>query len=115
MMVFQHAFRTELRVRSKVVARYRVLSGVRWWCVLIVTGAVAYIALCGYVYNLSRERHRLMVQRNELRREYLLLQSQCEALRNPLRIQKQAKAYGMVLLTEPQAVTTAPVALARRN
>ncbi|GIV16610.1 MAG: hypothetical protein KatS3mg022_2045 [Armatimonadota bacterium] len=115
-MVFQHVVRTGVRVRSKAVAGSRVLYGARLWCTLVVAvGAVAYITACGYVYNLSRERHRLMVQRNELKREYLLLRSQCEALRNPLRIQKQAKSYGMVLLTEPQAVAAAPVVLAQRN
>lgn len=114
-MVFQHAVRTGVRVHSKAVAGSRVLSGVRLWCTIVAAGAVAYITACGYVYNLSRERHRLVVQRNELKQEYLLLRSQCAALRNPLRIQKQAKSYGMVLLTEPQAVATTPIVLAQRN
>ncbi len=114
-MVFQHAVQAGGRVGSKAVARYRVLSWARLWCVAVAVGMVAYIAACGYVYNLSRERHDLLKQRNALREEYLLLRSRCEALRSPLRIHKQAEAYGMVLLTEPQAVAGAPVVLARRN
>lgn len=114
-MVFQDVVRAGVRVRSRSVAKSRVLGGVRVWCTLTVACAVAYIAACGYVYNLSRERHQLVIQRNELKKEYLLLRSQCEALRNPVRIQKQAQAHGMVLLTEPQAVASAPVVLAQRN
>ena len=114
-MVFQDVVRTGVRVRSKAVAKYRILSGVRLWCVLVAAGVLTYITVCSYVYNLSRERHQLVVQRNELRKEYLLLRSQCEALRNPLRIHKQAKARGMVLLTKPQAVASATVVLAQRD
>ncbi|MCS6831096.1 MAG: hypothetical protein RMM08_00400 [Armatimonadota bacterium] len=114
-MVFQHVVRTGVRVRSRAVARVRFLSGVRLWCALIAIGAVAYITAWSYVYSLSHERHQLMVQRNELRKENLLLRSQCEALRNPLRIQTQAKAYGMVLLTKPQAVANTSLVLAQRN
>jgi len=114
-MVFQDVVRTGVRVRSKAIVRSRILFGTRLWYVLLIAGAVAYIAACGYVYHLSRERHRLVVQRNELRKEYFLLLSQYEGLRNPVRIQKQARAYGMVPLTGPQAVTSAPVVLARRR
>lgn len=114
-MVFQNVVRPGVNGRTRALARARVRSGVRWWGILVVAGMVAYIAVCGYVYNLSHERHKLVMQRNQLREEYLLLRSQCEALRNPVRIQKQAKAYGMVLLTEPQAVAAMPVVVAQRN
>jgi hypothetical protein len=114
-MVFQDVVRTGVRVRSKAVVRYRILAGTRLWCVFVVAGVVAYITACGYVYNLSRERHRLFIQREALRKEYYLLLSRCEALRNPVRIQKQAQAFGMVPLTQPQAVASAPVVLAQRH
>lgn len=113
-MVFPNVVRTGVRVRARVVARHRVLSGVYVWTAFAVACVVAYIAVCGYVYSLSRERHRLLVQRNELRREYFLLRSACESLRNPLRVQSRATAYGMVRLTKPEAVPGA-VILAQRN
>lgn len=114
-MVFQDVVRTGVRVRSGAVARYRVLSGVRVWSIVLVGIVVVYMTVCGYVYNLSRERHRLVMQRNDLQKEYLLLRRQYEALRNPVRIQKQARAYGMVPLSEPQAVASAPVVLAQQR
>lgn len=113
-MVFPNVIRTGVRVRAKAVARPRVLSGGAFWCALAVVSVVAYVAVCGYVYSLSRERHRLVVQRSELRREYFLLRSRCEALRNPLRIRQMVEAYGMERLTEPKAVR-GPVVLAKRN
>lgn len=114
-MVFQDVVRTGVRVRSKAIAIYHIRSGARLWGVLLIASVVAYIAVCGYVYSLSRERHRLVIQRNALQREYLLLRSQCEALRNPVRIQRQARAYGMIPLTEPQAVASTPVVLAQQR
>lgn len=113
-MVFPTVARVGVKTRARPVAQYRVLSGVRLWSLLAVACVVAYIAACGYVYNLSRERHRLVTERNALRKEYMLLRGQREALRNPVRIQKQAKAYGMVPLTKPEAVPAPPV-LAKRN
>ncbi len=112
-MVFQDVLRSGGRTRSRAVARSRVLVGARWWCVLAAAGAIAYVGACGYVYSLSRERHQLLLQREQLRREYLMLQSQCETLRNPARIREKAQAFGMVLLTEPQAVASKPVMLAQ--
>jgi cell division protein FtsL len=114
-MVFQDVVRTGVRVRSQAVVRYRILAGTRLWCVFVVAGVVAYITACGYVYNLSRERHRLFIQREALRKEYYLLLSQYETLRDPVRIQKRAQAFGMVPLTRPQAVASAPVVLAQRH
>lgn len=114
-MVFQDVVRTGARVRSKALVSTRILFGTRLWCVFIIAGVVAYIGACGYVYNLSRERHRLVVQRNELQKEYFLLLNRREELRRPSRIQTRARAYGMVPLTEPQAVATAPVVLAQRH
>lgn len=113
-MVFPNAIRTGVRVRAKAANRHRVFSDVTLWCTLAIAGVVAYIAVCGYVYGLSRERHRLIVQRNELRKEYSLLQNQCEALRNPLRIRKQAEAYRMTRLTKPEAIRGTLV-LAKRD
>lgn len=113
-MVFPNVVRSGVGVRARAIARYRLLSGVYLWSTVAVACAVAYITACGYVYSLSRERHRLVVQRNELRKEYFLLRSRCEALRNPLRVQSRATAYGMVRLTEPEAVPGS-VVLAQRN
>jgi hypothetical protein len=56
-----------------------------------------------------------MVQREALRKEYNALWVYREALRNPLRVRKEAKAYGMVLLTEAQAVVSTPKVLAKRD
>lgn len=114
-MVFQDVIRGGGRTRSRTVARSRVLVGARWWCVLIAAGAIAYVGACRYVYSLSREHHQLQLQREQLRKENLLLQSQCETLRNPLRIRTEAQAFGMVLLTEPQALAEKPVMLAQNR
>jgi len=114
-MVFQDMVRTGARARSRTACKYHVLSDVRLWCLVAAVVVVLYIGACGYVYNLARERHRLIVQRNVLRQEFLLLRSHCEALRNPLRIQKHAKNYRMVLLTEPQAVASNTVTVAKRD
>ncbi|MCS6948990.1 MAG: hypothetical protein RMM06_03465 [Armatimonadota bacterium] len=114
-MVFQDVIRSGGRTRSHAVARSRVTVGARWWCVLAAAGAIAYVGACGYLYSLSRERHQLLLQRDQLRKENLLLQSQCETLRNPLRIRQEAQAFGMVLLTKPQALAEKPVMLAQHR
>lgn len=114
-MVFQDVLRSGGKARSRAVAKSHALVGARWWSVLAAAGAIAYLSACGYVYSLSRERHQLLLQRDQLRKENLLLQSQCEALRHPQRIQREAQAFGMVLLTEPQAIGEKPVMLAQRR
>lgn len=114
-MVFQDVLRSGGRTRSRAVTKSRVLVGTRWWYLLAAAGAMLYIGVCGYVYSLSRERHRLLLYREQLRQQNLVLQSERETLRHPVRIRQKAEAFGMVLLTEPQAVGSQPVMLAQHR
>lgn len=113
-MVFQDVVRARGRVQARVAAGQRVRYSVRLWTGVFLAGTVLYLSVCGYVYQLSCERHRLLLERNRLQQQHQLLQGQREALRHPARIQKEARRYGMVLLVEPQAVRNTPVVIAQK-
>ncbi len=114
-MVFQNVVRTGVKARSAAVARYRVLAGARLWCIAGLSLLVTYLGTYGYVYNLSRVRHRLVIERNQQRQEFFIRQSRVESLRSPLRIEREAQRLGMVPLTRPEAVGNTPVVLAKRD
>ncbi len=114
-MVFQDVVRSGVKVRARVVARYRVRAGVWLWCALGLGLFVTYFAAYGYVYHLSRVRHQLLVQRDRQREAFFVGQGRVEALRSPLRIQREVEMLGMVPLTMPEGLKGKSIVVAARE
>lgn len=114
-MVFNHVIRVRAQTRERAVTKQRTRPATCVWCALAILCVVAYIAGCAYVYNLSRERHRLVVLRKSLVEKNGLLRMQREALGSPVRIQSLAQAAGMVRLGQPMAPASASTVVAKRD